>query len=83
MNLTNPIQATIMRDISGQPLVVLDGQPFNGVECSPGKLRSLAQQLAGLADLACKTPMKGKHWRPQRVTIEVLPHPTPEAKVTV
>jgi hypothetical protein len=73
MNLNNPIVATITRDRNGWPLVVLDGEPFNGVETSPQKLRSLAQQLAALADVACKTPMKGKKFRPLKVTLEVMP----------
>jgi hypothetical protein len=73
MNLNTPIAATITRDRQGQPLIILDGQPFNGVECSPAKLRGLAQQLAGLADMAGNTVMKGKHFRAQRVTLEIMP----------
>jgi hypothetical protein len=71
MNLNDPIAATITRDRHGQPLIILDGQPFNGVECSPHKLRSLAQQLAGLADISSNTVLKGKFFKPMKVTLSV------------
>jgi gp16 family phage-associated protein len=73
MGLNTTVIATIDRDRHGHCLIVLDGELFNGFECNPATLRSLAHQLSGLADLASNALLKGKHFRAQRVTIEVMP----------
>lgn len=65
------IAATLTRDRHAQPLVVLDSQPFNGLEITPQALRHMAQQLDALADMAGKLPTGGKRWRPTRVQMEV------------
>lgn len=61
------IKATLTRCRHGQALVVLEGQPFNGLEIRPGALREMAQQLNALADMAARLPTGGKHWRPTQV----------------
>ena len=65
--MTRPTQATITRCRHGQPLVVLDSEPFNGLEIRPHDLRRLAQQLTALADMAASFPIGGKHFRPTTV----------------
>lgn len=68
------IAATLTRDRHAHPLVVLDSQPFNGLEIRPSDLRQLAQQFIALADMAGKLPMGGKNWKSTTVqfgTIEV------------
>ena len=65
--MTRPINATITRCRHGQPLVVLDSEPFNGMEIRPHDLRRLAQHLTALADMAAKLPACGKHFRPTQV----------------
>jgi len=62
-----PINATLTRCRHGQPLVVLDSEPFNGMEIRPHDLRRLAQQLTALADMAARLPTGGKHFRPTKV----------------
>lgn len=65
------IAATLTRCRHNQPLVVLDGQPFNGLEITPQALRHMAQQLNALADMAAKLPTGGKHFKTTKVTMEV------------
>lgn len=65
------IAATLTRCRHNQPLVVLDGQPFNGLEITPQALRHMAQQLSALADMAGKLPTGGKHWKPTTVQLGV------------
>ena len=65
--MTRPINATITRCRHGQPLVVLDSEPFNGMEIRPHDLRRLAQHLTALADMAARLPTGGKHFRPTKV----------------
>ena len=62
-----PIHATLTRCRHGQPLVVLDSEPFNGMEIRPHDLRRLAQRLTALADMAARLPIGGKHFRPTTV----------------
>lgn len=62
-----PITATLTRCRHGQPLVVLDSEPFNDMEIRPHDLRRLAQQLNALADMAVRLPTGGKHFRPTHV----------------
>jgi len=64
------IQATLTRCRNAQPLIELQGGPFNGAEIRPAELRQLAQHLLALADLSVKLPMGGKHWRPTVISIE-------------
>lgn len=64
-----PTTATLTRCRHGQPLVVLESAPFNGLEIRPGDLRALAQRLAALADMAAKLPTGGKHFRPTKVQL--------------
>lgn len=63
------INATVTRCRHGQPLIVLDDGPFNGLEIRPHELRQLAQHLAALAEMASRLPTGGKHFRPTRVVI--------------
>ncbi|HQR97600.1 MULTISPECIES: hypothetical protein [unclassified Polaromonas] len=72
MTAPTPIQATLSRCRHGHALVVLDGQPFNGLEIRPGALRVMAQQLNALADMAARLPTGGKHWRPTQVQMASL-----------
>jgi hypothetical protein len=67
--MNRPIHATLTRCRDGQPLVVLDSEPFNGMEIRPHHLRRLAQQLAALATLADRMPTGGKHFRPTKVQL--------------
>lgn len=69
MPLPATIHATVTRCRHGQPLVVLDGSPFNGLEIRPQELRLLAQNLNALAEMAVRLPTGGKHFRPTRVAI--------------
>ncbi len=67
--MTVPINATVTRCRNGQPLIVLDGGPFNGLEIRPQELRRLAQNLTALAEMAIRIPTTGKRFRPTRVVI--------------
>ena len=73
------IQATITRCRNNQPLLELNGGPFNGVEIRPIDLRHLAQQLSALADMAQRLPTGGKHWRATQVVIDQALPKTTEA----
>jgi hypothetical protein len=64
-----PLSATLTQDRHGQPLVVLDGGPFNGLEIAPAALRELAGHLDALARLAVSRPTGGKRHRPLVVTV--------------
>lgn len=70
------LHATLTRCRHGQPLVVLDTDPFNGMEIRPHDLRRLAQQLNALADMAAKLPTGGKHFRPTKVQMGESTEPT-------
>lgn len=72
---TRPIAATITRDRHGQALVVLDSEPFNGMEVRPADLRTMALHLIALADMANKLPTGGKHFRPTTLRIGGSPEP--------
>jgi len=63
------IQATLTRCRNGQPLIVLEGGPFNGLEITPQALRQLAQHLSALAEMSLRIPTAGKRFRPTRVVI--------------
>lgn len=65
--MSRPINATVNRDRHGQPLVIIDSEPFNGLEIRPIDLRAMAQHLTALADMANKLPTGGKHFRPTKV----------------
>lgn len=64
-----PIAATLTRCRDGQALVVLESQPFNGLEIRPGELRQMAQRLTAIADMAAKLPTGGKHYQPTRIEV--------------
>lgn len=63
------VTATITRCRDGQALIVLDSEPFNGMEVRPHALRRLSENLTALAEMASRLPMGGKHWRPTKVEI--------------
>lgn len=69
MSLFATINATVTRCRHGQPLIVLDGGPFNGLEIRPLELRRLAQNLNALAEMAARLPTGGKRFRPTRIVI--------------
>lgn len=69
MTVPMTINATVTRCRGGQPLIVLDGGPFNGLEIRPQELRRLAQNLTALAEMAIRMPTAGKRFRPTRVVI--------------
>lgn len=64
------LQATLTRCRHGQPLVLLNSEPFNGLEIRPGELRELAQRLHSIADMAAHLPTGGKHFKPTTVKVE-------------
>jgi hypothetical protein len=64
-----PLTATLTRDRHGQPLVVLDGGPFAGVEIKPAALRELAQHLDAVACMAARRPTGGKYFKPVCVLV--------------
>jgi len=64
-----PLTATLTRDRHGQPLVALDGGPFNGLEIAPAALRELAQHLDAVACMAARRPTGGKYFRPVCVPV--------------
>lgn len=64
-----PIHATVTRCRDGQALVVLDSEPFNGMEVRLHDLRRLAENMTALAEMANRLPMGGKHWKPTTVQI--------------
>jgi len=66
----HPLKATLTRCRHGQALVVLESEPFNGLEMRPGQLRALAQQLTAIADMADSLPTHGKHWRATPVSVD-------------
>ena len=67
----NTVQATLTRTWDNQPLVTLDGGPFNGVERTPAQLRALAATLVRTANLAQMRPTTGRHWAPQTVVLDL------------
>jgi hypothetical protein len=69
MPLPAILHATITRCRHDQPLVVLDGAPFNGMEVRPQELRLLAQSLHALAERAEQPPIRGTRFRPTRIAI--------------
>ncbi len=73
--MNTPIHATLTRCRHGQPLVVLNSEPFNGMEIRPHDLRRLAQHLAALADMANKLPLSGKYFRPTKVQMGGIHEP--------
>lgn len=68
--MNRPIHATLTRCRDGQPLIVLDSEPFNGMEIRPHALIRLAQQLNALAGMAVNLPTGGKHFRPTKVQMD-------------
>lgn len=68
-NSVSQIHATVTRCRDGQALVVLDSEPFNGMEVRPHDLRRLAENMTALAEMANRLPMGGKHWKPTTVQI--------------
>lgn len=68
-----PIQAMLTRCRHGQALVVLDSEPFNGLEIRPHELRRMAQRLARLAAMAARLPTSGKHFHPLVVRMDTEP----------
>lgn len=67
--MNRPLTAYCTRDRNNQPLVVLDSEPFNGMEINPTDLHRLAQQLIHLADLSASLPTNGKRYRPTLVRL--------------
>ncbi len=63
------INATVTRCREKQPLIVLEGGPFNGLEIRPVELRRLAQNLAALAEMAVRMPTGGKRFSPTKIVI--------------
>lgn len=49
---SDAITAQITRCRDGQPLVVLPGRPFNGMEIRPHELERMADRLTAIARLA-------------------------------
>ncbi len=64
------ITATVTLCRKGQPLIVLDQAPFNGLEIRPAALRELAQDLASFADIAARITQPGKGFEPTVITIK-------------
>ena len=64
-----PVIATVTRCREKQPLIVLEGGPFNGLEIRPVELRRLAQNLAALAEMAVRMPTGGKRFSPTKIVI--------------
>lgn len=69
---TQHLKAKLTRCHHGQALVVLESEPFNGLEIRPGELRELAQRLHSIADMAARLPLGGKHFTPTVVKVEGL-----------
>jgi hypothetical protein len=67
--MTLQITAKLTRCRNNQALVVLDSEPFNGMDIRPHELRTMAQQLIALADMANKLPLGGKHFKPTTVQL--------------
>lgn len=63
------INATVTRCREKQPLIVLEGGPFNGLEIRPVELRRLAQNLSALAEMAVRMPTGGKRFSPTKIVI--------------
>lgn len=55
-----------------QPLVQLDGGPFNDAEYTPQQLRALAALLERAATAAEQRPCTGRHWLPSRVVRDTV-----------
>lgn len=79
--MAQSVTATITRCRDGQAMIVLDSEPFNGMEVRPHTLRRLSENLAALAEMASRLPMGGKHWRPTKVEIGGAEH-APQAQDT-
>lgn len=70
--MNKPIQATLTLCRHHQPLVVLDSEPFNGMELRPDDLLRLAQRFADLAEIANDMHAKGRLFRPVKVQMSGL-----------
>ena len=72
-----PLTALLTRCQYGQALIVLESEPFNGLEIRPHDLQRLAERLLALAVTTARLPAGGKHYRPTRLTLTLakgLPH---------
>jgi hypothetical protein len=66
--MVKKIKAVITSCRHGQPLVVLESEPFNGLEASTDQLRAMAEALNQLANRAQNhVPRLGRKF----VTVEV------------
>jgi len=66
------VKATLTRCRDQKPLVVIDSEPFNGLEIRPNDLLVLAQQLTEIANLATATPTKSRHFSPTKVCLGLI-----------
>lgn len=68
--MTYPLKAKLTRCRHSQALVVLESEPFNGLEIRPDELRALAQQLTTLAEMSDCMDTRSKYWRETRVSVD-------------
>lgn len=68
--MLNPkLKATLTICRHGMPLVVLDSEPFNGLEVRPADLLRLAGQFVELAGMTLRMPTGNKNFCPTKVTL--------------
>lgn len=67
--MSHTVKATLTRCREKKPLVVLDSEPFNGMEIRPADLLALAQQLTEIAKWASAIETKAKHFAPTKVQL--------------
>jgi hypothetical protein len=67
----NNMQAKLTRCRHGRPLIVLDSEPFNGVELRPLELIALAERLQVLAHMAVEHTAHPRYVGDKRVSMEI------------
>lgn len=63
------VKATLTRCRDQKPLVVLNSEPFNGMEIRPCDLLALAQHLTEIAELSAAHKTDGKLFAPLNVVL--------------
>jgi hypothetical protein len=65
------ITAKLTRCRHGRPLVVLDSEPFNGMEIRPADLLAMAQTLIRIADASVEHDLATRYVGDKRISLEI------------
>lgn len=65
------ITAKLTRCRHNRPLVVLDSEPFNGMELRPADLLALAKTLIRIADASVEHDLAPRYVGDKRISLEI------------